>query len=135
MTQSSLFDAVEQRTRDEATKHQLDLDITNLFERIRKGELWLEANPNHPKHTENERLYWDLVRQHAEKVVQRENRDALRCVVLQLPPGVAYQHPNGEKRSVLRILFNGSPVNDEEMTYAEFEDFAKTVGWVKEAMN
>ena len=133
--QPSLFDATAQKNKDDAMIEQLDTEIAYLEYRMKQGEAWLAAHTaDHPRFELNTRVYWDeIVKGHAEKVVQRENLvNHWRCCVMQLPQGVTWG--NGH-HGIVKVLWDSQPTSDDEMTYEQLGKLIEDVKMVKEALS
>ncbi len=135
--QPSLFDITAQLKRDQEIAQKLDEEIKLLAERKTKAEAWLNlpASKSDPRYPKAQETYSQILEEHARKVIIRENRKELRCVVLQMPPGVKYQ-PAGanEMYDQLRVLFQGEPARPDELTLGGFLELMETVGMINSAM-
>lgn len=130
---TTAFNLKSQDEQDNGVVSKLQADIDALDTRIDNGRKWLDSHKGDEAYDKQEKRYYDLIQERASKIATRENRKEIKAVVVQLPGNIHYQ-PKQSKiaHSVLRVMFNGEAVEDNEVTLDGFVEFMKEIKWIKE---
>ncbi len=109
---------------------QLDAEIAYISERINKGDTWLGTHAkDHPRYATNRKTYTELVGQLLAKTAEREAmRGQWRSCLMVLPPGITYGQGN---HTTVKVLRDGEPQADDELTLDELGQLLSTATWVK----